>query len=198
MPRSRARRGEGDKLRAEIVEAASGMLAETGEVGDLSLRAVARAVGVAATSIYLHFENLDELVLAVKLRFFDEFGAALDGAADAAGDAPLARASARGHAYVRYGMANPGIYRALFTSEMVPPHLAPEGGYLGVEVFESARTDIARVVGPDGNANLLAVHFWTALHGIVTLRTARRRFPWPDLAEEVDDLIARLVAPRPR
>jgi AcrR family transcriptional regulator len=193
VPRSRARRGEGDKLRAEIVEAASHLLAETGEVGDLSLRAVARAVGVAATSIYLHFENLDELVLAVKLRFFEEFGAVLDDAADAAGDAPLARATARGHAYVRYGMANTGIYRALFTSEMVPAHLAPESGYLGAEVFESARRDIAGVVGPDQDANLLAVHFWTALHGIVTLRTARRRFPWPDLTAEVDDLIARLV-----
>ena len=192
--RRRSRRGEGDKLRDDIVDTASLMLAETGEVADLSLRSVARAVGVAATSIYLHFENLDELVLAVKIRFFDQFGAALDAAADAAGDEPLARATARGHAYVQYGMANPGVYRALFTSEMLPAHLMPEQGYLGVEVFEAARADIAGVVGEGPHANLLAVHFWTALHGIVTLRTARQHFPWPDLTEEVNDLIARLIA----
>jgi AcrR family transcriptional regulator len=191
--RRRARRGEGDKLRAEIVDAASRMLARTGEVGELSLRAVAREVGVAATSIYLHFENLDELVLAVKLRYFDQFGAVLDAAADAAGDQPIARASARGHAYVRFGLENVGLYRALFMSEMLPPHLMPDAGFIGAGVFEAARRDIADVVGPDVDAHLLAVHFWTALHGVVTLRTVRRNFPWPDLEVQLDDLIARLI-----
>ena len=191
--RRRARRGEGDRLRAEIVDAASELLAATGDVGELSLRAVAREVGVAATSIYLHFRNLDELVLAVKIRYFDEFGDALEAAARAAGDVPLARAHARAHAYVQYGMRHPGQYRAMFTSETLPPDLLPSVLYVGVEVFDAVRDEIAAVVGPGADARMLAIHVWTALHGMVTLRAARRKFPWPDMDEEIDSLIDHLL-----
>ena len=118
--RQRARRGQGDRLRTEIVDAASRMLAESGEVGELSLRAVAREVGIAATSIYLHFRGLDELVLAAKIRYFEDFG--------------------------------------------------------------------------EQDVSMLATHIWTALHGIVTLRTVRGKFPWPDLDRQLDDLVDRLLA----
>jgi AcrR family transcriptional regulator len=193
--RPRSRRGEGDRLRTEIVNAAARMLAKTGDVGDVSLRSVAREVGVAATSIYLHFGNLDELVLAVKIQYLAEFGATLDEAADTAGDVPLARARARGRQYVKYGLANPGSYWVMFSSEMLPKSLMPDGTYLGRGVFEAARGDIAQAAGPDADADMLAVHFWTALHGIVTLRTSRSMFPWPDLDRQVDDLIDRLLEP---
>src|SRR6266536_2038935 len=191
--RPRARRGEGDRLRAEIVDTASRMLAETGEVGELSLR----EVGVAATSIYLHFRSLDELILAVKIRYFEEFGEALSAAAEAAGDAPLARARARAHAYVTYGLANRGSYWVMFSAENVPQHLVPAGTYIGVQVFEAVRDEIAVVAGPEADADLLAVHIWTALHGIVTLRTVRRNFPWPDIDREIDHLIDRLLGVPP-
>jgi AcrR family transcriptional regulator len=192
--RRRARRGEGDQLRAEIVSAASQILAATGEVGELSLRAVARAVGVAATSIYLHFHNLDELILAVKIRYMDEFGEVLEAAAQAAGDVPVLRARALAHAYVQYGMRNPGRYRVMFSSEMLPPHLGPPAVAAGAEVFEAVRDELGAAAGPGQDAYMLAVHGWTALHGIVTLRGARRNFPWPDINEEIDSLIGHLLA----
>jgi AcrR family transcriptional regulator len=188
--RRRARRGEGDRLRAEIVEAASELLAATGE---LSLRAVAREVGVAATSIYLHFRNLDELVLAVKTRYFAEFGKALDEAARLAGDEPLVRVRARALAYVRYGTEHPGRYHAMFTSEMLPPGMRSTAHFAGVEVFEAAADEVAAAMGPGEDAGMLAVHLWTALHGIVALRAARPNFPWPDLTREIDSLTGRLL-----
>jgi hypothetical protein len=86
-----------------------------------------------------------------------------------------------------------GRYRVLFTSEMLPAHLIGPATLIGVEVFDAVRDEIAEVVGPNEDAYLLAVHFWTALHGIVTLRTVRKRFPWPDLDNEVNDLIDRLL-----
>jgi AcrR family transcriptional regulator len=191
--RRRARRGEGERLREEIVAAASRMLAETGEVAELSLRAVAREVGVATTSIYLHFPSLDELVLAVKTRYLDEFGEAILAGAARAGDTPLARVRASAHGYVRYGLENRGRYLVMFSSESLPAHLLPAATYIGVNVFERFRDEVAAVVGPDQDADLLAVHLWTALHGIVTLRTVRHRFPWPDLNRQIDNLIDRLL-----
>ena len=190
-----ARRGQGERLRDEIVEAASQMLAKSGDLSELSLRAVARAVGIATTSIYLHFQNIDELVLAVKIRYFADFGAALHSAAEAAGSDPLARARARAHAYVEFGLTEPGRYFVMFTSETLPAHMLPGVLYLGVEVFEEVRAEVAAVLRPEEDANLRAIHFWTALHGIVTLRSLRPNFPWPDLEAQIDDLIAQLLHP---
>jgi AcrR family transcriptional regulator len=62
--RRRNPRGQGDRLRADIIEAASRLLADPA-APPLTLRGVARAAGVAATSVYLHFADTDELVLAV-------------------------------------------------------------------------------------------------------------------------------------
>ncbi|GIH14522.1 TetR/AcrR family transcriptional regulator [Rugosimonospora africana] len=191
--RRRARRGEGERLREEIVTAASRMLAETGEVGELSLRSVAREVGVATTSIYLHFPSLDELVLAVKTRYFDEFGEALAAAAGQAGDAPLARVRASAHRYVRYGLENRGRYLTMFASESLPPHLLPAVGFVGRDQFEAVRDEVAALTGPEQDADMLAIHLWTALHGIVTLRAMRPAFPWPDLDRQIDSLIDRLL-----
>jgi AcrR family transcriptional regulator len=188
-----ARRGEGERLRSEIVDAASRKLAETGRVADLSLRAVAREVGVATTSIYLHFDNIDELVRVVKIRYFDEFSAAMTAAAEAAGADPLARTRARAHAYVDYGLRHRGQYLAMFASEPIPPHMLPDVLYLGFEVFQAVSVDIAAIIGDEQDTQLRAVHFWTALHGVVTLRLVRRNFPWPDLNMQIDDLIIQLL-----
>ena len=48
--RSRNRRGEGHQLREELIEAASELLARGTSEEALSLRAVAREVGIAPTS----------------------------------------------------------------------------------------------------------------------------------------------------
>lgn len=196
-PRRRpARRGEGERLRGEIVQAALDLLAESGDTTSLSLRSIARRVGVAPTSIYLHFPDLDALVHEVKTRLFDRLVSSADLDPAHAGDAPLDRVVARAHAYVEFGMAEPGLYRVMFASPMLPPGYLAEGAYIGQPAFEALRADVAEVCGP-AVADLVSVHVWTALHGVVTLRTARTAFPWPEMREQVDDLVHRLVGPPP-
>jgi AcrR family transcriptional regulator len=194
--RTRSRRGEGEQLRDEIIATASRMLGETGNVADLSLRAVARAVGVAATSIYLHFRNLDELIAAVKIRYLEEFGAALTAAADVAGADPWARSRARAHRYVSYGLEHRGRYFVMFSASMIMGPLKETVSAVGNAVFESVRADVTTLVGDAADSHLLAVHFWTALHGIVTLRSVRPLFDWPDLTTEIDDLLDYLMPDR--
>src|SRR5438034_11416804 len=96
--RGRSRRGEGERLREELVVAATGLLAETGDLGELTLRAVARRVGIAATSIYLHFPDREGLYQAVIARAFEAFDAAREAAARGLADPGAAlRASARAY-----------------------------------------------------------------------------------------------------
>ena len=70
-PRPRNPRGTGDRLRDEILIAAEELLRDMpGEA--LTLRAVARAAGITAPSIYRHFIDREAIIRAVVDRAFDE------------------------------------------------------------------------------------------------------------------------------
>ena len=97
--RPRARRGEGDRLRAEILAAAGRLLAERGDENAVSIRMIADAVGVTPPSIYLHFPDKDTLIEAVCEERFKAFDDALEAAAAAAPDDHLEAMRARGRAY---------------------------------------------------------------------------------------------------
>jgi AcrR family transcriptional regulator len=77
-PRRRHRRGEGARLRGELIDAASRQLAELGDAERLSVRAVARAAGVTAPSTYRHFPDKRSLVRAVVEERFRDFDRVLD------------------------------------------------------------------------------------------------------------------------
>jgi AcrR family transcriptional regulator len=54
-PRRPNARGQGERLREEIISAAAQMLGDLADDEALSLRAVARAVSISPTSVYLYF-----------------------------------------------------------------------------------------------------------------------------------------------
>ena len=112
--RRRSARGEGDRLREEILVATAALLARMGSDEALSLRAVAREVGVSAPSVYLHFPDKEALLLAVAAELFSEVERALDAAAAQAGDDPVATVVARARAYVEWGLEHPGQYKVLY------------------------------------------------------------------------------------
>ena len=80
-PRRRASRGSGEQLRAEIVTATKDLLAAGAGVEEVSIRAVADAVGVTSPSIYLHFADKDALIEAVVADVFASLDAAMLAAA---------------------------------------------------------------------------------------------------------------------
>src|SRR6185437_6193275 len=73
-------RGQGGRLRDELLDAASGLLAVGGRDAELTLRSVARAAGVAAPSVYQHFADLDELMLALVRYHLADLAAAIEAA----------------------------------------------------------------------------------------------------------------------
>jgi AcrR family transcriptional regulator len=193
-PRARARnpRGEGAKLREALVAAASAMVAATGDASQLSLRGVARAVGIAAPSIYRHFPDLDHLKQAVVERAFQRFAEARD-QASAETDDPAQALLARCRAYCRFALANPGPYRFMFG------HQAPKGSPVAMAAFHALAQSIAKCQ-QDGltlatdRPEHLAAQAWAALHGLVILRLNSPEFPWPAPLEQMaDDAVTRLV-----
>lgn len=68
-------------LTAEILAAARRQLAEVGSSG-LSLRAVARELGMASSALYRYFPSRDDLLTALIVEAYDDLGDAVDAAVD--------------------------------------------------------------------------------------------------------------------
>jgi AcrR family transcriptional regulator len=97
------------------------MLGELGSEEALSLRAVAREVGIAAPSVYRHFSDKAELVRAVLAGEYEQLARCMAEAGRAADPSdPMAGLRAQLHAYCSYAMDNPGHYRLMFGIRQSP------------------------------------------------------------------------------
>ena len=113
-PRTRNRWGEGDRLRGEILDAASRLLSELGGEDGLTIRGVARAVGIAPASIYQHFTDRSALVEGLLDYEFSRLRAEMEAAeASEDPDDAVGRVRALVHAYCQFAMDNPGHYRLM-------------------------------------------------------------------------------------
>lgn len=66
-------------MTADILDAARRQLADVGSAG-LSLRAVARELGLASSAVYRYFPSRDDLLTALILEAYDDLGDAVDAA----------------------------------------------------------------------------------------------------------------------
>lgn len=200
--RSRNPRGHGDRLRQDILAAASELAAAPGGGSELSLSRVARHVGIATTSIYLHFPDIEHLKAALVTEGFAMLGQARADAVAGLTD-PAATLLARWRAIVHFGLEHPGHYRLMF-GPALPAALAfdaPESpgrqAFLAgvAAIAECQRAGASRATDDPFR---LAAMAWAAIHGLVILRLDRPNFPWPPLDDMAADTIRRLVALAPR
>jgi AcrR family transcriptional regulator len=195
-PRRNNPRGEGQRLREEIIEAACEVVAETGDLRALSLRGVAARVGVAATSLYLHFPDVEHLGMAVVERCVNELAQARPapgGIID-----PVEALLARVRGYARYGLEHPGHYQVIFGPEVLPAISTSYDRSPRRATFEGLVEAISYCQRSGATADQadpfrLATLVWAAAHGLVSLRINRPNFPWPPIDEAVDEAVTRLV-----
>jgi AcrR family transcriptional regulator len=173
------------------------LLAETGDARRLTLRGVAKRVGIAATSIYLHFPDVEHLAAAVAERCFEDLTAAED-AAERGVDDPAQALLARCRAYCRFALEHPGHYRVMVQADLSLVRADGFDQLPGRRAFGALVRAIERCLDAglaprrDPPARLAAL-VWSAEHGLVSLRMARPRFPWPPLDDLVDEAVRRLV-----
>jgi AcrR family transcriptional regulator len=190
--RRRARRGEGARLRDEILAAAEELLLETGSEDEVSVRAVAERVGVTPPSIYRHFEDKGTLIFEVCDRQFRRFHEYLD--AERSGHAdPVEALKATGRAYIEFGLTYPEHYRIMFmgrsdlTPEQYQDHvLAEHESFMALVGSVQDCIDAGRM---DGDALERATLLWTLTHGVTSLLIAKPNFPWPPLERLVEQVL---------
>jgi AcrR family transcriptional regulator len=190
--RGRNPRGEGERLRATLLDAAIELLAESEDPDDVSVRAVTARAGVSPTALYLHFEGREQLVRAVSEQCFAEFGAALRAAEQGAGPDPRDQLIAMGHAYLHFARDNPGHYAILFARHLSPAD-PDDGPKIGMEVFEILTEVIGRAGVPPEEAFDDGILIWMALHGRAAVASAMPGFPFPAEDHYLEQLLARVL-----
>lgn len=113
------------EVRAAILATAGEHLAVDG-AGGLSLRAVARDLGMVSSAVYRYFTSRDELLTALIVEAYDSLGATTEAAVDAtAGRPPGQRWVAAALAIRDWAMARPHDYALLYGTP-VPGYAAPD------------------------------------------------------------------------
>jgi AcrR family transcriptional regulator len=190
--RTRNRRGEGSRLREEILEAARELLEQDGEQ-HVSLRRIARHIGIAAPSIYAHFPDREAIVSALVDEAFDELSAVVTTAIDDAQDDPIAKLRAACSAYMEFAMQRPNRYQLAFASResnAIPRESATRAFMLLVNAVKGCvDAGISTSTDPFGDATAI----WVAMHGYATLRPSRPAFPWPDSDATLNRIVAALA-----
>jgi AcrR family transcriptional regulator len=187
VPRQRAARGDGDRLRVDLLAAAADLIAEHGEIEAVSLRAVARRAGVSPTAVYRHFDDHVELLRDTVdhcwSTFYDQLRAAYEGTDD-----PFEAFREMGDAYVAYAMEHTGQYRVLFSDKVDLGDGDAPGGLAAFQLLVDVVTRILDTIGDPRDAFFVAVQVHTWIHGIVDLCGSHPDMPWPETEQLLDGL----------
>jgi len=157
-------------LRQVLLDAAAEAIEEDG-LAALSLRALARKIGVSHGAPARHFPDKAALLTALATEALERFQSALREAAEQ-GDSALERYRAMGRCYVRFAIENPAHFHI-----MTRPEFYSAGdedfsrGYQ--EVFDTIREAAAAAQRESGGAGLdpqaFLIATWATVHGLATL-----------------------------
>jgi AcrR family transcriptional regulator len=175
-PRSTYHHGD---LTNALTDAATN-LARTGGPSAVVLREAARRVGVSATAAYRHFAGHGELMHAVKHQAQAALARAMREELDAEpadqdpGRDAVRRLRALGATYVRFALAEPGLFRTAFCHlEAKTPTVAADPGPESASAYQM----LSEVLDDMVDAGLLSaqqrgyapVAAWSAVHGLALL-----------------------------
>jgi len=157
-------------LRAALLSEASSVLESSG-ADAISLRGLARALGVSHAAPGHHFPNRTALLAALAADGFDQFADALEQAM--AGSEPSGWAAATGRAYVRFALANPERYRLMFTSRLLqedcPAQLEVASSRAYLALLRAVHGRVPDVDAATYRMGAPELRAWAVVHGAVTL-----------------------------
>ncbi|MFL6062710.1 MAG: TetR-like C-terminal domain-containing protein [Marmoricola sp.] len=164
----------GDQLAVRLVDEAGRILSAEG-ASALTLRRLARSVGISTMPVYTLFGDKSGLLSAMYREGYRRLGAALRSAAEA-GDEPLQALVDLGRTYRRIALANPHLYDLMFGRPV--PSFEPDPETQGVAdaafrpLAEAVQQCLDAGLVRGGEAERIAFHLWAVSHGMVSLELA--------------------------
>jgi AcrR family transcriptional regulator len=157
-------------LKEACIQAARDVIAQHGVEG-LSMRDVARMLGISHQAPYRHFESRDHLLAEIIRRCFVEFAQHLD-QRPRSGD-PEVDLGTMGRAYLDYAARKPLEYRLMFGTPWPEPADHPELVRHAVVAFNMLRDHLRSMQGGGVDGQVLAdqqaMFIWSALHGMASI-----------------------------
>jgi AcrR family transcriptional regulator len=148
-------------LRAALVAAAIELVSSSGPAA-VSLREVARMVGVSHNAPYRHFPTRQALLAAVAARGFEMVRQEMRARTE--GVDPADYLQVFGHGYIAFALQNRGIYQLMFSDEIRKDE-HPELGVIAGQAFEALQQHVV-ALHPNVDSGAAAVTVWALLHGI--------------------------------
>ncbi len=199
MARKARSAAEIEEIRGRIIEEAMKLILEAG-FDNLSLRKLARRVGMSATNIYYYYSSKDEIYLSIQIKGFGLLQQHLE-AVPVAED-PYDTLRRMLMAYLEFGFNNPDYYQIMLNSD-TPRYLEYKGVNQAVEpiAFDAKQMAVKAIAVPlkiirplsgnrEDDAYFRAYQMWITLHGIVTLNNRNILLELDEIAPQ--ELIERM------
>lgn len=158
------------ELKEACVRAAHEVIAEHG-IEALSLREVARKLGVSHQAPYRHYPTRDHLLAEVMRRCFERFAQALDDREQS--DDPEEDLHALGQAYLQFAASHPLEYRLMFNTPWPEKADHPALVRDATHACDILRNVLSRVHGGGKSKQTLvdldAMFIWSTMHGLASI-----------------------------
>ncbi|HLR31898.1 MAG TPA: TetR/AcrR family transcriptional regulator [Fodinibius sp.] len=183
-------------LKCQIIDAARELLLSEG-YRNLSLRKIARSIGVSATSIYLHFDNKDNLVHALIDEAIEALNMRLEESVQSVSN-PISQLKHLAYAYVQFALQHPRQYQIIYLVSSDEMARYPK------EKFRKARKGYKTVrnvllegkeagLMKDHKPDIAAYTFWAQMHGVMSVVLSRRLDAQIDQHEFIDEAIEHII-----
>ncbi|KAA0889094.1 TetR/AcrR family transcriptional regulator [Oryzomonas rubra] len=187
-----------EQFRAEILTAARELFSQEG-YSQFSMRKLAARIEHSPTTIYLYFRDKDDLLFYICEELYAAFLKAVVEIRQAEPDPGKALRHVLHH-YIRFGVSHPEHYKTVFfTSPVVygSPDSFMTKDTIALRSYRAILdliSDCMRYgVLQKTDGPMLAMVFWSAMHGLVTSIIFTRDFPMPDTALMAETLIDGLL-----
>jgi AcrR family transcriptional regulator len=190
MGGEKSRYHHGD-LRAALIEEGLKLIG-AGQAEALSLREIARNVGVSATAVYRHFPDKAALLGALCAEGHQMIAAAFREAMAGREDR-LSAFVAMGRAYVQFALAHPALFRLMMARPgggPAPGSCAPDRPEDGMTLLVRALDELYGRDMPSGLREARRLKSWALVHGLAMLMLDGQVPAEPSLIEAVIDASA--------
>lgn len=185
-----------ENLRQEIMDAAREMFVAEG-YANVSMRKIADKIGYSATTIYLYFEDKNDLLHQICEQTFARLAQNIK-AIYMLSDNPLEKLRSGLREYIHFGLKHPSQYEIVF---ITPLPVNPESDFEasnGRMAFDTLRTVITECIAANllrvNDVELISQTLWAGIHGVTSLLIQHGNFPFVERERLVDSVIDTLIA----
>ena len=158
-------------LKNALIKAGVKILAKEG-VNGLSLRKVAKQVGVSHAAPYSHFADKQALIAAISTEGFKQLLKQIASVREAHQD-PSALLLETARAYIQFAVNEPDRFKLMFSSVIEKEKEYPEFVAASQENFQQLVSVVEACQQADllkpGPSDLMAISVWSSVHGMIML-----------------------------